>query len=1653
MKRNHTINSGGKTPITDCLLSAFCRGTDNGNIRSASTRIVSVFRALIAMLMLGWFAHPASATLVVDVRVSSVSGYGSVTGPKSVVGVRVGDSITMDIWAQITTETGTGAFGLGNLTGSILTSQYLDLGYGNNVHGTMQSGAFSPVWTTGAGYSLGTVQNVNHDGNPDLGASGTTLTLDFIRPAALSLQTVITHDPGLTVNPLTDGWGTGYEFYIGSVSFLVTSINNADDKSPLVLNWDWNTAFGPADSARAINWVEGGTSMNGVSRFSTSIGQDVTIIAGTPSPDIAYWLGGVIPPAPNSWNDWTGGNSNWVADYFATSPLLSAPGPNTDVYFSAMGASNTETVLTRDFEIADLNIISYGYGMGIASKGNLDLGSVVIDGTPQQRQPNVAVGQFNNTLTISSDSPANGSSIWVEYGAPDTTISANLVLTGNNHVITVDNFPYTAPGLTLSGSIDAPSGLVKKGFGTLLISGSGDYTAETDLYEGALAVNGAIAQSPVYVDGGPGYNPLSGTGVIGHTTVAGAIAPGYPGGTLRATSLYLSDWSTFVFNYNTPEDYGQVQAESVWLERNTNLELSSFGAGPIPVVRSSFTIIDNTGSDPIQGGGLFWSSGNPHFEGDLFGANGRTWQITYQGGTGNDVVLTQLGCTADLASLTIGTGTFTPGFSSDVTDYYVTVPGNVTAESVVATPVDPNASVQILGASPLVIGDNTITIQVTSDDGTVTKIYTIHVTRLSNIVDLSALLLSVAPISPAFTVGGTSYSATVLNTDLTTTVTAVVADPTATIQARINGGAFTPQTSGVPSDLLSLALGLNGIDVLVTAQDGTQKTYHISVTRPLSSNANLQSLTISTGILNPGFDPATTFYAVTVGTATTSENVLGIPQHPGAHVVYSNTSGFVMGLNMVRVTVTAEDGVTKKVYTIFVTMVPSNANLTNLTVSPGTLSPYFTSGNPNYNVSLHYYDTSIVVTPTISDPLGTLRLRINNGAWVSASSGRPSAALPLLAGTNPINVEVTAQDMVTKKTYTVNVTRSMPWVVNGLATNLQSDGATLNGVAYMESVVGALYFRYGSTTAFTSGTVPANLNTTGTNVTSGTLGVFVVSPQLQGLAPSTTYHYQLFATTSLGEISDATDSTFTTLPASSQPVITPLATGSTGNPVINALGHVAIVTPYRHSTGEIRSGLFAEIAGRPLSLILSTRDVAPGTVGAIYGTLADPVFNAVDSLAFHGFLPAGYGDSWSHADFCNCAGLWIVPNGVGPAVMLARLQATAPLETPNSLAVFGDFHSLVMSDNNEVIFTCTIKGPGVYSTNNEGIWRADASGNVRLVIRTGDNTLVGGRMVTALDIIPAPLYGSSQTHSIDPASRNLVFMATFDDSSKGIFNFVYDASGNVVQRRQVMRSGVNGTVVPGVWGSNYSSCIWIDGQTGEPILNGLGHVALSGTFLGPGRTYGKNSAVFAELGGASLAPVVQAGDYAPGTSPVITATGANYTLFYTLSDPMFNNRDGIAFVSKLIYGDASANVRPHFDNTYGIFAALAGPSSLKLVARQEGSAPGTPGWLFASFTDVVLPDVGGPIFMANLKDTAGVARGNGVFVTEANGNIKPIIWTNSTTFIPGKTVSAITMFKATALTTFRRPFGQNRSFDAASGKIVFNVTFTDGSSKIYKVQP
>ena len=75
-----------------------------------------------------------------------------------------------------------------------------------------------------------------------------------------------------------------------------------------------------------------------------------------------------------------------------------------------------------------------------------------------------------------------------------------------------------------------------------------------------------------------------------------------------------------------------------------------------------------------------------------------------------------------------------------------------------------------------------------------------------------------------------------------------VADATATMQVRINGGSYSSIVSGASSAPLALNVGANLIEVRVTAQDGaTVKTYTLTVTRAPSSNANLSALALSAG--------------------------------------------------------------------------------------------------------------------------------------------------------------------------------------------------------------------------------------------------------------------------------------------------------------------------------------------------------------------------------------------------------------------------------------------------------------------------------------------------------------------------------------------------------------------------------------------------------------------------------------------------------------------------------------------------------------------------------------------------------------------------------------------------------------------------------------
>ncbi|MBU1241739.1 SUMF1/EgtB/PvdO family nonheme iron enzyme [Myxococcota bacterium] len=100
--------------------------------------------------------------------------------------------------------------------------------------------------------------------------------------------------------------------------------------------------------------------------------------------------------------------------------------------------------------------------------------------------------------------------------------------------------------------------------------------------------------------------------------------------------------------------------------------------------------------------------------------------------------------------------------------------------------------------------------------------------------DLATLTVSAGTLTPAFSAGEITYTVTVPNVQETLTVAATTADPWATVVI-------------APVQPMALAEGANPVAVTVTAEDGTQKTYAVTVTR----SRNYESPNIGTLIYVP----------------------------------------------------------------------------------------------------------------------------------------------------------------------------------------------------------------------------------------------------------------------------------------------------------------------------------------------------------------------------------------------------------------------------------------------------------------------------------------------------------------------------------------------------------------------------------------------------------------------------------------------------------------------------------------------------------------------------------------------------------------------------------------------------------------------------------
>jgi autotransporter-associated beta strand protein len=255
-----------------------------------------------------------------------------------------------------------------------------------------------------------------------------------------------------------------------------------------------------------------------------------------------------------------------------------------------------------------------------------------------------ALLDFNNhsntigNLTLTSGTVTTGTGTWTLNGSVTdsgaSNITGNLALGSSNRTFTVNSGGI----LTVSAIISGTGSLTKSGPGTLVLSANNTYTGATTISAGTLQINGSQPNSPITIKSG---GTLAGDGTTGAVTAlsGGIVSPGLATGLaaiLSTENLILPTGATLKADWNgttAGTSYDQIDVTGSVNLTGSTLSLT---LGYTPAINDSMILIDNDGTGPIIG------TFNGLAQNARFLLNGMTFQINYQGGDGNDVVITRI---------------------------------------------------------------------------------------------------------------------------------------------------------------------------------------------------------------------------------------------------------------------------------------------------------------------------------------------------------------------------------------------------------------------------------------------------------------------------------------------------------------------------------------------------------------------------------------------------------------------------------------------------------------------------------------------------------------------------------------------------------------------------------------------------------------------------------------------------------------------------------------------------------------------------------------------------------------------------------------------------------------------------------------------------
>jgi len=342
----------------------------------------------------------------------------------------------------------------------------------------------------------------------------------------------------------------------------------------------------------------------------------------------------------------------------------------------------------------------------------------------------------------------------------------------------------------------------------------------------------------------------------------------------------------------------------------------------------------------------------------------------------------------NLQTLEVAGHTLSPTFNKGYTSYTVTVDSSVSAITIHATPEVSSTTVTGTGNKTLQTGVNTFNITATSEDNQ-SKTYVVVVTKkASNDSSLASLSISETALNETFQKNLYHYTASVANNVSTVTINATASSPNA------------KSITGVGP--VNLKTGDNTVQVVVTAEDNTTSTYTIVIHRAKNNNAYLSSLSVSGGYtLDQTFNKNDENYSVTVPNSMARILVSASAEDQNATVAGVGYVDLKTGDNMIKVEVTAEDGTTKKSYTMKVTRQKSNnAYLSDLISQDGAISPAFNKTQNDYTLAVPYEIENATLNAIKEDANATVVISGNTGLSV----GPNNATITVTAEDGTINV-------------------------------------------------------------------------------------------------------------------------------------------------------------------------------------------------------------------------------------------------------------------------------------------------------------------------------------------------------------------------------------------------------------------------------------------------------------------------------------------------------------------------------------------------------------------------------------------------------------------------------------------------------------------------